>query len=368
MKMASCSKNQLDLARELSAKTNVPVSSVLHVIEAINKSKECPDAKPLSLPPYESFLAEAENYYALRRANLLMGQDGKIPPEFPEHIQIQTIAGCNASCVICSMSQPETKRLQHGVMTPSVFTKILKECSDFLNCTDISFYLQNEPLLDCKLEDRIREAKDISGGRLRSKITSNAVALSPKRIDSLINCGLDSLSISLNANSSGVYREIMGIDAFSAVMANINYLLDAAPKHMTVALTFIVSTINRHEIKAALDYWRSRGVLCAAFGINSQGGALHNYEQLKPADAPERRKECAIPLTSIGILADGSVLLCCTDWRRESIVGNVRDSSLYDIWHSQKVSRFRSNALANLLDHPICQRCDGPTRALANTY
>lgn len=284
-----------------------------------------------------------------------------VPPLFPSQVQLQTIAGCNASCVMCAMSVPAIRRQQRGRMSDELFARIVSECASRPECEEIALYLQNEPLLDQALARRVREVKEASGGRIAVRIVTNGSLLSPARAKELIDAGLDRIAVSLNAFTPQTYRTVMGGLDYDTTKRNIEALLACAPAHLLVTLTFMVTTVNRHEIEEAVDYWSARGVLCGAYEINTMAGTVQDFDVLH-VGAGRQRKECYLPLEALPILNDGSALLCCTDWSRASIAGNARDESLADIWNGPLLSMHRRNALRERFDHPICQRCLGQTR------
>jgi radical SAM protein with 4Fe4S-binding SPASM domain len=50
---------------------------------------------------------------------------------------------------------------------------------------------------------------------------------------------------------------------------------------------------------------------------------------------------CELPFRQMCILFNGDVIVCCHDWNRATIVGNVRTSSLKEIWNSEKMNEIR---------------------------
>ena len=67
-------------------------------------------------------------------------------------VQIQTQTGCNLSCPFCPANKKEIE-LPKGQMSDSLFKKIIRELADLEFSGVIAPYLQNEPLLDPRLED-----------------------------------------------------------------------------------------------------------------------------------------------------------------------------------------------------------------------
>ena len=43
----------------------------------------------------------------------------------------------------------------------------------------------------------------------------------------------------------------------------------------------------------------------------------------------------------MAINSDGSVVVCCVDWSRKTLCGNVRNSSLLDIWNGEAINNIR---------------------------
>ena len=74
------------------------------------------------------------------------------PP--PDHVQIQTITGCNARCIFCPNNKTR-KKIRTGIrMDWDLYRSIVDQCVE-LNVRRYSVYLMNEPMLDKELPERI---------------------------------------------------------------------------------------------------------------------------------------------------------------------------------------------------------------------
>ena len=51
---------------------------------------------------------------------------------------------------------------------------------------------------------------------------------------------------------------------------------------------------------------------------------------------------CDRPMDQAVISSNGDVIICCRDWQSQNVVGNVYDSSIYDIWHSEEMQRIQN--------------------------
>ena len=58
------------------------------------------------------------------------------------------------------------------------------------------------------------------------------------------------------------------------------------------------------------------------------------------------------------ILSDGSVVACCKDLAPYTVLGNVAETPLADIWNSADYARLRDDVASGVLDgSEACRRC-----------
>jgi radical SAM protein with 4Fe4S-binding SPASM domain len=60
----------------------------------------------------------------------------------------------------------------------------------------------------------------------------------------------------------------------------------------------------------------------------------------------------------MNILFNGDVILCCNDWNRDNVVGNVNNESLEQIWNSAAMNHLREKIIKKRY-HEIkaCAQC-----------
>ena len=60
----------------------------------------------------------------------------------------------------------------------------------------------------------------------------------------------------------------------------------------------------------------------------------------------------------MAILFNGDVIVCCQDWNRGTVVGNVCNSSVKEIWNSTKMNQIRRSILRKRYNEvKSCQAC-----------
>ncbi len=69
-----------------------------------------------------------------------------------------------------------------------------------------------------------------------------------------------------------------------------------------------------------------------------------------------KHKTCMTPWDSVFIRANGDVMFCPDQWITKYKIGNIKDSSLKDLWNNQEARFFRSVVEQGLF--PGCARCN----------
>ncbi|WP_258022067.1 SPASM domain-containing protein, partial [Brachyspira hampsonii] len=66
-------------------------------------------------------------------------------------------------------------------------------------------------------------------------------------------------------------------------------------------------------------------------------------------------KKCQA-IRSLVISKDGNIILCCQDYFKKYIMGNVMEKSILEIWNSYNDLRVKL-LRDNIVELPICKKC-----------
>lgn len=286
---------------------------------------------------------------------------------FPNNVQIETSSHCNAHCGFCP--HPETRHSQpSGFMDDELFEAIVDQLAPH-PLELVQPFLNNEPFTDPQLLPRLeRLRRRLPQARLA--LTTNGLRLAPEDCRALAGLGLEAIHVSTHALTPGVYRETMGIDAWT-VLRNVNRLRDEL-RRRGAATRLVVSAVllraNRAEVRHLHDYWRSRGLEVYVNALNDRAGNLPaaEFERLLPLRAARGdghlrsydMSGCPALDAFMGILWNGDVVSCCMDWRRARVLGNARRQPLAEIWQAAPYARLRAlSAAGRLAEEPLCRQC-----------
>lgn len=269
---------------------------------------------------------------------------------FPSIFQIQTTNICNGSCIMCPNSIKTKGKMEP--MGKKLFEKIIKEINNETEYALIALDLQNEPLLDKKIFEKIRLIKKLSKGRITTGFFTNGSLFSDKKIKELVKSGNDFLIFSLDAISEKTYNKIRKGLNFNNTLENIDKILNSGYGNH-IAVSFVIQKDNIEEYKTFKKFWCKRNIATVINDISNRSGDLINYNDIKFKQRNSTIKKykrkisksiikvCPIPLTTFNILSNGDVILCCNDFNKKFILGNIQNSTIKEIWNNKKYQIIR---------------------------
>ncbi len=281
---------------------------------------------------------------------------------FPKYIMIQTTSYCNADCIICPYSNLVKKQPQ-GVMDFKTYKKIIDEAGNY-DVKRILLYLMNEPLMDKDIVSKINYAKEKNPNTI-VHIVSNGSLLNEKLSKDLINSKLDYIEFSVLANSQESYRKIMHLDFNRTIKGILDFIKIArmqnkGNEYINIDITRTPSLLPTEEKDEMINFWREADIK----NINyfdmpiSRAGNVSFLPKVKHNSVKGCESIWANEM--IHILYNGDVILCCMDWRREVVLGNVKTQNMYKIWNGEKYNKIRKMINGRIESPPdfICKRCE----------
>lgn len=263
-----------------------------------------------------------KNYLKLKEF-VIKNNNGAPPDENAlfNKVFIESVAYCNNDCVFCPASAMAGTKNPENLMPESLYLKIINELSSIAFTGSIAFHCNNEPLLDTRLSSWIRIAR----GLLKSNffyLYTNGILINTNLANELFASGLNRIIINNYNDQHELNPPVRRLLDNSAVLRGeiiINY-------------------------RAKTDYFGNRA------GQSPNAGVFLK----KPL-----KIQCLRPSTEIVVGYDGTVPLCCADGLWKVVMGNVKDSSLKDIWFSDFFKRVKGVlAKGNRECTEICRVCD----------
>jgi len=269
-----------------------------------------------------------------------------------QKIQIQTINSCNAKCIKC----PNSKIYQtRKTMDDDVFLKILYELKiTFPEDTFFHFdmYLQNEPLLDKNLFKRIKLVKEYFKGRCEIYISTNTMLLPKYKNDILkyLDPKIDQINLALHTWDAESYNMVHGTKISQSKFEDMK---KASEELVEVFKEKSHYNYFSKDIPKNKELYESKDWYQLAY---SRGGFLSNDRIIiTDLQGCMRNKH-----KYFNFLYDGSLILCCMDYLRQTVYGNIKHQSLKEIINSEiyKTLMLKVEGKKESAKDFICKKCE----------
>lgn len=291
-------------------------------------------------------------------------------------LQIQTTTACNARCRFCPHARYYDDR-HPGMMTESLFLRILEEVRD-KRFFKVMPYLQNEPLCDPRIFRFLREMKQALSYH-HIEMSVNPAALTHHAAVELAEVLADTpheIRISFHGIDEDSLARNMGL-SFSPALEHVMYFLSAAGEmDLTVMIKGLGTPRSEGSWNTAsfterefLDFWDRQFALhrIRTDHISLRYGMFHNRSDYVTGIREERRIirqdlqgfYCSRVDKWYHFLHDGSMILCCNDYNRETVFGSIEHQGLQEILQGETYRRL-AGQVTGLCGSPpdfICKRC-----------
>lgn len=77
-----------------------------------------------------------------------------------------------------------------------------------------------------------------------------------------------------------------------------------------------------------------------------------------PTPAAPLQRMCTMPFREMAVCWNGDVVICCNDWSRHCVAGNVSSASMAELWNGKVMAAARRMLFARRRDFMPCGRCD----------
>lgn len=286
----------------------------------------------------------------------------------PSQVILETTNSCNLNCPYCMVGMQNELVARHGnaahnlmtrpigFMTEETFKLVHNELKQF-GIKKVYLHFQGEPLLN-KLTPYFAQILKEDGFEVG--IFTNGQAFNDRNIEELATARIDLIRFSVDGASEETYQQNRVGGKFEKVYKNMEKVaLAHNGKKTRIEWQFLALRNNEHEIEKAREMAEKLGIHLFVKGYRVTD------PDLIPVNDRFKSKFIAKPCTDIyhqvGIYWNGDVVSCCYDVDGKEIMGNLHNSSLIEIWNSEKYASFRQSidgyAKSPENEPQICKNC-----------
>ncbi len=306
---------------------------------------------------------QAKDMRAQKRENLVE----VIPLPMPYVVYIEPTNACNFKCAFCPTGDPDLLR-KVGRKTATMDLPLFKKVIDEIKASGekirlLSLYKDGEPLLNPHFTDMVSYARD-SGITSRIWTKTNGALLNPELNRKIVDSGLTWIGISVEAINEQKYFEIAGVRLdYNKFKENIAHLY-SIKKDLHVYIKIADTNLTDEEKQKFFDDFSP---ICDSYAIEKlMGWSYSSVKDFTLGTNPDtydglaftEKDVCPYPFYVMAVNADGSVSLCGNDWSHATVVGNVKEQSVTEIWKGEALFQFRKMFLeGRRCENKACGDC-----------
>lgn len=279
-----------------------------------------------------------------------------------DEIRIENTNHCSFKCFFCP--REELTRAM-GFMTLPDLTRILCILPDFRGLVDLHGF--GEPLLDRLLIEKvalIKEKWPLAKTRIYSTL---GIKYSDANFDKLFRAGLDRIEVSLYGVDREAYLANHGVDKFDLAKANLLLICNIIKMNRYETSIALRDFPVHDEVKQSpADYdtmlnFRQWVVDIGVSEIKTR--ALHNFGEGRKYNIAADDGMCSIVWgyrrRVLQVTWNMDVIPCCFDFDASIKFGNLRDSTIEEIFSSAEYSKFiQAHKDNNLDNYSACRNCE----------
>lgn len=289
-------------------------------------------------------------------------------PYQPEDISIELTNTCNFRCAFCPQSDPEHFNIvTRSTLAPEQARTLLRKLRQGGVQTNVLHWtLDGEPFVNKDIPEICQAA--IEHDFTHFIFSTNGFFCTPDRLAELPRNADYKLCVDFCADEELFEKHRGTRNSWRKVKANLEALLaDADLTHIRLKVTDITS-FDQDAADDGTDTVAALRVLFPASPRLSVASRIfHNATGHVPG-LKERKQEgtrkynlCPYPWTSMVIASNGDVVACCRDLQHKTVLGNLFEQDLRDIWNSADYQALRQALIDEAPERmTACQGCDLP--------
>lgn len=238
------------------------------------------------------------------------------------NVHIELTSKCNLNCKMCLVKKRDE------TLSFAYYVDIIKKLKEMnLNqkaaIVNVELAGHGEPLLYENIVQAITVAKQ---NFKRVSLVTNGVLLTSQLAKGILETNIDHIEISVTGVNEEIYTEFQGykkshMEVIFQNIVNLIRIRKELRKNTAISMSYINSSYSKSHIKEYIKYWKERGVdRIYIHPLITDEKVVH-----------KNKKSCYMIGQSLFIHSNGDVKMCCYDFKRNLIVGNIIQDSAEQI-------------------------------------
>lgn len=278
----------------------------------------------------------------------------------PWTFKFEMSMGCNLKCKFCpvyatpSLQDPAKRRF----MDPKKLRAIARSCNELNPTARIELAMRGEPTLNPQILENMRILREEMPKAQISMFSNGTTFLQGKLgMNDLIDAGVNILCVDCYNGTYKRFESMAKLQAGDDITVQDFRKFSAYGRHSgghRMRTIVLVPDIGDKD-KAGKPLVRVREIHNNAG--NADADMLLTHFDVPALEEPLEKK-CARPFREFVVNYDGSVVICCHDWKSKDIMGWMPKQSAAEIWYGDKHLQILRALYRKDRSHAPCDTCD----------
>jgi radical SAM protein with 4Fe4S-binding SPASM domain len=235
-------------------------------------------------------------------------------------------------------------------MDMPIYQKVIDEIKTLKKIKTLNLYMMGEPFSNPNLINFIKVARESDIAEIIN-VTTNGSLLNEEINNKLVTSGLSYLRVSIyGATQTSHQGRTQSTIPISKIIKNLQDLYEKKKKANS-NLQIYVKMIDTNDTKENDDFLKTFSPICDEASIepvmnwndlDQNNFSLTDKETLDESNYFKNKKNvCPMPFYTLVIHSDLQVSVCCVDWSKEALIGDLKTQSIQSIWNGDRMHNFR---------------------------
>lgn len=344
------------LINDLACKSTLSIEDRL-IVDEIVLSVDRDGKLPFEWSPQEdSFISSSDETdwldYIIYRFKLRVFPERKIVADFPVYVLVEPTSVCNLRCTMCfQVDTGFTRKPYMGLMDVDFYRRVIDELVAG-GTKALTLASRGEPTLHPKLGEMLRYAKDKF---IDLKLNTNATRMTEQLCRDIIESNVTELVFSIDSHEKPIYEKIRVRGKFDEVLDGVILFKNVRAKYakqMTNTRVSGVRFMQDQDPDGFLAFWKDHVDHVGYVDIEERWDTYNN------AQHQDKTHPCSYLWERAYVWWDGIVNVCDVDYKSLLSTGDLRTSSMRDVWHGKLYTKMRETHLAGMRsEFKPCDRC-----------
>jgi radical SAM protein with 4Fe4S-binding SPASM domain len=276
---------------------------------------------------------------------------------FPRRVIFEMTSRCNFMCRMCPQQNLKRPRMD---MEGALYRKIIDEIDEY-GIEGLWLYHLGESLLHPEFRKNIEHISTKNNLGV-IWMSTNGQYFTEENIRCVLDSNIDYINFSAHAVTEKTYKTVSSQGDFTTIQANLKkfYKLKGAdnlPRKPFMHCQMIEQETTKYEVDAFLEKHYKRADIVSINMLEYVNLPKNKYgfrqRERKPLTTCQRvsRNDCFI-------CSNGDVTICDAAYNGEIYLGNIGESSLFDIWNSDMRKKILDlNQQGRMSEIDFCKAC-----------